>query len=108
MPNCNQAGIDFQGPRHQNVISVEKDQVFSGGERSAMVPRRDGSDILGEHGQLDGVAKGSQDVRRAIARAVVDNDNFFIRKLLAQGRFDGLPDKSFLIVTSNHYAKLHA
>jgi hypothetical protein len=64
-----------------------------------------GSTIYRESHQNDGRAKSVQNIRSAVPRVIIDNDNFLIGMLLGQGGFNGLPYKTFLVVTGYHNTK---
>ncbi len=91
--------VDCQRLGQQGVVAIEEDQVLSSGQRSAMVARGAGAAIDRKSGKGDGGAKGAQDFRCAVPRAIVDDDDFPAREILVQGRFNGLPDKPFVVVS---------
>ncbi len=71
-----------------------------------MVSRGNGSAVYRELRQNDRVTKSLQNLRSAIARAIIHYNDFLARMPLGKGGCNGLPDKAFLVVTGDHDTKL--
>jgi hypothetical protein len=97
--------IDLESMRQEGVVPIEEDQVFAFRERSAMITGGAGATIHWEPREGDGGSKGAQNLRGAIAGAIVDDNDLLAGKFLRQGRLDRRSDKPFVVITSDDDAK---
>ncbi len=102
--------IDGAGQHHflnevleQQHVRIQRENPLGRGHRNGLILRRRKADVFLVVVDPARALELLQDVHRAVGRRIVDNDDFQIRILLLEHRFEAAPDEAAAVISDHRH-----